>query len=149
MSFIAITYGFNQYSIFNTNVATNPLLDNILSTCLDEMINLLNSKLPLWDEQLNIYNSEEDQIKKILKKLETDKLLSQEKSNEASKSNENVVGNANVKINENNNSKSNNSNNNNYNKRSNAGNNVKANVAVNSKFYVLSFFLRGSILNYF
>ena len=64
MSFIAITYGYNQYSIFNTNVSTFPLLDNIVSTCVDDILQLLNSKLPFWDDQINNYNLEEDQIKK-------------------------------------------------------------------------------------
>lgn len=82
MSFIAITYGYNQYSIFNTNVNTYPLLDNIVSTCVDDMLHLLNQKLPTWEDQINNYNQEEDQIKKNIKKLENDKLKDDEKSQE-------------------------------------------------------------------
>jgi len=85
MSFIAITYGYNQYSIFNTNVSTYPLLDNIVSTCLDDITNLLNSKLPTWEEQILNYNNEEEQIKKSIKRLETDKISSDEKASENSK----------------------------------------------------------------
>merc|ERR1711957_398400 len=70
MSFIAITYGYNQYSIFNTNVSTFPLLDNIVSTCIEDILQLLNSKLPSWDDQINNYNTEEDHMKKSIKKLE-------------------------------------------------------------------------------
>ncbi len=70
MSFIAITYGYNQYAIFNTNVSTFPLLDNIVSTCVDDILHLLNAKLPIWDEQINNFNTEEDQYKKTIKKLE-------------------------------------------------------------------------------
>ena len=80
MTFIALTYGYNQYSIFNTNVSTNPLLDNIISTCVDDMLHLLNSKLPIWEDQINNYNQEEDQIKKNIKKLENDKIKDDEKS---------------------------------------------------------------------
>lgn len=126
MSFIAITYGYNQYSIFNTNVATNPLLDNILSTCLDDMINLLNSKLPLWDEQINNYNVEEEQIKKSTKKLETDKLINEEKTNEANKPKDTGALNSNENPNV---VSSNNSNN----KKGSSGNNAKAGAAANSK----------------
>ncbi len=79
MTFIALTYGYNQYSIFNTNVSTNPLLDNILTTCVDDMVHLLNSKLPIWEEQINNYNQEIDQIKKNIKKFESDKLKDDEK----------------------------------------------------------------------
>jgi hypothetical protein len=79
MTFIALTYGYNQYSIFNTNVSTNPLLDNILTTCIDDMVHLLNAKLPIWEEQINNYNQEIDQIKKNMKKLESDKLKDDEK----------------------------------------------------------------------
>jgi hypothetical protein len=82
MSFIAITYGYNQYSIFNTNVSTFPLLDNIVTTCVDDMLQLLNSKLPIWEEQINNYNQEEDQLKKSIKKLETDKLKDDDKTTE-------------------------------------------------------------------
>jgi chromosome segregation ATPase len=85
MSFIAITYGYNQYSIFNTNVSTYPLLDSIVSTCLDDVLNLLNSKLPAWEEQINSYNNEEEQSKKNIKKLETEKTNNDEKANESNK----------------------------------------------------------------
>lgn len=85
MSFIAITYGYNQYSIFNTNVSTYPLLDNIVSHCLDDILNLLNSKLPIWEEQINNYNNEEEHIKKCIKKLETEKINNEEKANESNK----------------------------------------------------------------
>jgi len=99
MSFIAITYGYNQYSIFNTNVSTYPLLDNVVTTCLDEILNLLNSKLPIWEEQINNYNNEEEQIKKNMKKLETDKLSSEEKTIENIKSKESGIINNNDNIN--------------------------------------------------
>ncbi len=85
MSFIAITYGYNQYSIFNTNVSTYPLLDNIVSTCLDDILNLLNSKLPVWEEQIHNYNNEEELIKKNIKKLETDKISNDDKGSESNK----------------------------------------------------------------
>ena len=103
MSFIAITYGYNQYSIFNTNVVTNPLLDNIVSICFDDMITLLNTKLLTWEEQINNYNFEEEQIKKSTKKLETDEPISEEKSNEASKAKETGVANSIKNSNDNNN----------------------------------------------
>lgn len=99
MSFIAITYGYNQYSIFNTNVSTYPLLDNVVSTCLDDILNLLNSKLPIWEEQINNYNNEEEQIKKNMKKLETDKLSSEEKTIENIKSKESGIINNNENTN--------------------------------------------------
>ncbi len=105
MTFIAVTYGYNQYQIFNTNVSTFPLLDSIVSTCLDDINNLLNSKLPLWDEQINNYNLEEDVIKKNIKKLETDKFSNEEKGIETNKGKDEKPSN------ENNNKKNNSTNN--------------------------------------
>ena len=88
MSFIAITYGYNQYSIFNTNVSTLPLIDNIISICLDEMTNLLNGRLTNLNKELEVYSLDEDNFKKSIKKLETDKIKEEEKLAEAAKINE-------------------------------------------------------------
>lgn len=89
MTFIAITYGYNQYSIFNTSVSTFPLLDNIVTTCLDDIVNLLHSKVPILDEQINSYNLEEELLKKNIKKSETDKTNNDEKNMDNSKIKEN------------------------------------------------------------
>lgn len=133
MSFIAITYGYNQYSIFNTNVSTFPLLDNIVSTCLDDIVNLLNSKLPLWEEKIHNYNTEEEQVKKSIKRLETDKLSNDEKGNESSKPRDGLS------------SYNEGSNNNNNNNKKSSNNNPKANT---SKYFIkLSFIMLSKIKN--
>jgi hypothetical protein len=89
MSFIAITYGYNQFSIFNTNVSTLPLIDNIISTCLEETNLCLDTRLKSLTKELEDFNTEEENLKKLIKKLEGDKQKEEDKiSTEAQKSNE-------------------------------------------------------------
>lgn len=73
MSFIAITYGYNQYSIFNTNTSTQPLIDNIITICMDEILSLLQLRLNSLNKEIEIFNQDEDQLKSSIRKLESDK----------------------------------------------------------------------------
>ena len=89
MSCIAITYGYNQFSIFNTNVSTLPLIDNIISTCLEETHICLDLRLKSLTKELEDYNTEEENLRKFIKKLEGDKQKEEEKiSADSQKSNE-------------------------------------------------------------
>ena len=89
MSCIAITYGYNQFSIFNTNVSTLPLIDNIISTCLEETHICLDLRLKSLTKELEDYNTEEENLRKLIKKLEGDKQKEEEKiSADSQKSNE-------------------------------------------------------------
>jgi hypothetical protein len=61
MSFVAVTYGYNQYSIFNTNTPTQPLIDIIVSTCL----NIINVSI---EDKIHIFTND---IKQLLVDMES------------------------------------------------------------------------------
>ena len=74
MSFVAITYGYNQYSIFNTNTATQPLIDIVTSTCL----NVINVSI---EDRIHILTNDIKQLlvdMEPLKKNITDKQKEEE-----------------------------------------------------------------------
>jgi len=72
MSFIAITYGYNLYSIFNTNTTTLPLIDRIKLTCFENLIGTLTSKQDALTKEINGMKLEDENLKKQSKAL-TDK----------------------------------------------------------------------------
>jgi hypothetical protein len=78
MSFIAVTYGYNQFSIFNTSVTTLSLIDNIISISLDEISQMLENRSKTIKQEIESYNIELDLISKKLKVLEADKIKEEE-----------------------------------------------------------------------
>ncbi len=62
MSFIAVTYGYNQYSIFNTNTPTQPLIDTIISTCL----NIINVSI---EDRIHVLTNELKQLQVDMESL--------------------------------------------------------------------------------
>jgi hypothetical protein len=85
MSFIAITYGYNQYSIFNTNTTTQPLIDTITSTCLNEINNSIEIKKAALGKEVIKLESEATSMKKELTNLEKEKQKEEERIMEMSK----------------------------------------------------------------
>lgn len=85
MSFIAITYGYNQFSIFNTNVNTQPLIDNIISICLDEVNLTLSSRLVQLNKEIDSLSNEEENYKKNLKRLDMDRMKEEERQKDLEK----------------------------------------------------------------
>lgn len=85
MSFIAITYGYNQFSIFNTNTSTLPLIDNIVTVCLDDIQSLFQFRLASLNKEIEIYSADEESYKRTMRKLEGDKQREEEKIAEAVK----------------------------------------------------------------
>jgi hypothetical protein len=71
MNFIAITYGYNQFSIFNTNVSTQPLIDCIINTCFEDLVSGMKKRMISLEKEIDGYKIEEDQVKASLKVLET------------------------------------------------------------------------------
>lgn len=71
MNFIAITYGYNQFSIFNTNVSTQPLIDCIINTCFEDLVAGMKKRMVFLEKEIDGYKIDEDQIKASLKVLET------------------------------------------------------------------------------
>jgi hypothetical protein len=82
MSFIAVTYGYNQYSIFNTNVSTLSLIDTIISISFEEMSLLFDSRSKTLNKEVESFNIDLENLNKQIKKLEVDK----QKEEEAQKS---------------------------------------------------------------
>jgi hypothetical protein len=80
MSFIAITYGYNQFQIFNTNVSTLPLVDNIIMTCLDDIHLSLDLRAKAINKELEDLNNDEENLKKTIKRLEENKLKEEERA---------------------------------------------------------------------
>jgi septal ring factor EnvC (AmiA/AmiB activator) len=85
MSFIAITYGYNQYSIFNTNVSTQALIDCVTSICIADISSHLNQRLTSLSKEIEVYGNEEETIKKNLKRLENEISKEEEKQLEIQK----------------------------------------------------------------
>ena len=85
MSFILVTYGYNQYSIFNTNTSTPTLIDNMKTVALNNIIKLLNSKDSSLQKEIESSLKEEENLNKMLKAHEQDLKIEEDKYNEAKK----------------------------------------------------------------
>ncbi len=70
MSFIAITYGYNMFSIFNTTTTTLPLIDNIKVICFDDLISALIKKQDSLNKEINLLKNDDENYKKQLKTLQ-------------------------------------------------------------------------------
>jgi hypothetical protein len=83
MSFIAVTYGYNQYSIFNTNTPTQPLIDIIVSTCLNSINASIEDKIHTFTNDIKQLLVDMETLKKTItdkqKEEETQVRLSPEK----------------------------------------------------------------------
>ena len=79
MSFIAITYGYNQFQIFNTNTSTLSLIDNILTICLDDIIVLLELRQKNLTKEIEQFSIDEELYRKEMKRLEVNKQKEEEK----------------------------------------------------------------------
>lgn len=90
MSFIAITYGYNMYSIFNIHSTTLPLIDNIVKICMSSLRQNLYVKKEMLQGELNMLNAEEDNIKKQIYTLESDKAKEEMRQEELKKMNEQI-----------------------------------------------------------
>ena len=85
MSFIAITYGYNLYSVFNIDCTTLPLIDNIVKVCISNIRTTLPMKQVLVQNELSQLISDEDAAKKQNSKLEVDKQKEEERLEEQRK----------------------------------------------------------------
>ena len=75
MSFIAITYGYNMFSIFNTNTTSLPLVDNIKLICFDDLITSLSKRLESLNKEITTSKNDDESLKKQLKTLNDRKLV--------------------------------------------------------------------------
>ena len=91
MSFILVTYGYNQYSIFNTNTSTPTLIDNMKTVALNNIIKLLNSKDSSLQKEIESSLKEEENLNKMLKAHEQDLKIEEDKYNEAKKALEDKI----------------------------------------------------------
>ena len=85
MSYIAVTYGYNMFSIFNLNSSTQPLIDNIIVNCFEDLMINLAKRLEQLTKEIESFNTEETNLKKQLIKKEEEKLKEEEKIEEQKK----------------------------------------------------------------
>lgn len=85
MSFIAVTYGYNQYSIFNINCTTLPLIDNIIKACLASIRAFFPQRKDVLANEISVLNTEEDSLNKLIAKLEFDRQKEEDRQEEARK----------------------------------------------------------------
>lgn len=85
MSFVAITYGYNLYSVFNIDCTTLPLIDNIIKICISNIRTTLPLKQVLLQNELAQLISDEDNAKKQNSKLEIEKQKEEERLEEQRK----------------------------------------------------------------
>ena len=83
MSFIAVTYGYNQFSIFNTNTSTQTLIDNIKNVCLSQIVSTLAVRDTNLQKEIDSSTTEEENIKKLIKSTEQELKVEEDKANEA------------------------------------------------------------------
>ena len=70
MSFIAVTYGYNQFSIFNTNTSTATFIDKIKETSINCIIDALKKRDTHLIKELSDADSKEESIKKEISNKE-------------------------------------------------------------------------------
>jgi septal ring factor EnvC (AmiA/AmiB activator) len=73
MSFIAVTYGYNMFSIFNLQSATQPLIDNIVVNCFDDLLGQLQRRVDQHGKEIDALVTEETLLKKKLVSLDEEK----------------------------------------------------------------------------
>ena len=88
MSFIAVTYGYNQFSIFNIRTSTQTLIDNIKSVCLTQIVSSLNMRDSSLQKEIDASQTEEENIKKLIKTTEQDLKVEEDKELEERKKQE-------------------------------------------------------------
>ena len=88
MSFIAVTYGYNQFSIFNIRTSTQTLIDNIKSVCLTQIVSSLNMRDSSLQKEIEASQTEEENIKKLIKTTEQDLKVEEDKELEERKKQE-------------------------------------------------------------
>jgi uncharacterized membrane protein YgaE (UPF0421/DUF939 family) len=93
MSFVAVTYGYNQYSIFNTNTPTQPLIDIIVSTCLNAINVSIDDKIHTFTNDIKQLLVDMESLKKNItdKPKEDETKSSPEKKTNTKASNNNLI----------------------------------------------------------
>ena len=79
MSFIAVTYGYNQFSIFNTNTSTQTLVDNIKHVTLNQIVSTLSQKDSALHKSIDAVSNEEENLKKTIKAVEQELKIEEDK----------------------------------------------------------------------
>ena len=90
MSFIAVTYGYNQFSIFNTNASTQTLVDNIKHVTLNQIISTLSQKDSALHKTIDSASNEEENLKKTIKAVEQELKIEEDKELEMKRQQEEI-----------------------------------------------------------
>lgn len=70
MSFIAVTFGYNQQRLFNTNCEIAPLMDAIHKECYKDMDAKLVEREEFFNKEIAQFKKEQASLEKKLEKLE-------------------------------------------------------------------------------
>lgn len=70
MSFINVTFGYNQSKLFNINCEIAPLIDSINIEAYKAMKNKLQQREDFFNKEINAFKKEQGQLEKKLEKLE-------------------------------------------------------------------------------
>ena len=77
MSFVAVTFGYNQFEIFNTNTSTATFVDKIKEEAIGSIINSLKRRDTSLDKKIKSSEEEQKRIDKELgiKRQELNKII--------------------------------------------------------------------------
>ena len=83
MSFICVTYGYNQYTIFNINTSTPTLIDNIKAIAFQNIEQKLKTRDIQIQKEIDGSVTEEENLKKAIKATEQELQIEEDKYQEA------------------------------------------------------------------
>jgi len=85
MSYILITYGYNQFSLFNIKTSTPTLIDKIKEAIFQSIVQKLQSREKSLQKEIDLSIIEEDKLSKIKQSTEQELQIEEEKYQEALK----------------------------------------------------------------
>lgn len=85
MSFIAVTFGYNQFNIFNTDTSTATFIDKIKEVAIQSIINSLSKRDSNLTYEINESNTKEENLRKLIKQREQELKTEVDRQAEAKK----------------------------------------------------------------
>ena len=85
MSYILVTYGYNQYNLFNIKTSTPTLIDKIKETAFNDITKRLDNRDKSLQKHIENTNEEEKKLDKLIQTTQTELQVEEEKYAEAVK----------------------------------------------------------------
>ena len=83
MSYILVTYGYNQFSLFNIKTSTPTLIDKIKEMCFQSIVQKLQARDKSIQKELESFVVEEEKLNKLKSSTEQDLQIEEDKYQEA------------------------------------------------------------------